>query len=149
MGQNLAYPEVSPARIREIYQQSQSNTIYAYGFLLNSSRLFALSYPELSGKTVAYNVKSPGELGTLLCAAGLSVMALIIYPIPESEQEDERWLVVLETGFDKKLHCPVPDEVLSRVQAILNTTQSPSWWRMEGFRYPLPQLTIKNRKLLG
>ncbi|CUA67130.1 hypothetical protein RSOLAG22IIIB_07209 [Rhizoctonia solani] len=148
MGRNLAYPaDVSAARIREIHQQSQSNTIYAYGFLL--SPFTSPINPNLTGKTVPYTLTDSRALRMLLCAAGLSVMALVIYPIPESDGEDEAFMVVLETGFGKELHCPVPDEVLLCVQNILNTTQSPSWWRMEGFRYPPPQLTIKNRRLLG
>ncbi|KAH7334165.1 hypothetical protein B0J17DRAFT_631667 [Rhizoctonia solani] len=56
--------------------------------------------------------------------------------------EDEAWLVILGTGFDKTPHVPISGELTERVRATLETKEEPAWWSMKGFAYPPPQSWI-------
>ncbi|CAE6479083.1 unnamed protein product [Rhizoctonia solani] len=51
-------------------------------------------------------------------------------------------MVVLGTGFDLKHHAPISDELVRRVQDILNVKEMPSWWAMPDYVYPPPKLWL-------
>ncbi|CAE6525612.1 unnamed protein product [Rhizoctonia solani] len=73
-------------------------------------------------------------------ATGLHKLAIATsIPTPKRfrtpSSDENGWLVILGTGFDKTLHVPVPDELLRRVREILEIEEDPAWWLMRWFNY--------------
>ncbi|CAE6411207.1 unnamed protein product [Rhizoctonia solani] len=83
-------------------------------------------------------------------ATGLHKLAIATsIPTPKRfrtpSSDENGWLVILGTGFDKTLHVPVPDELLRQVREILEIEEDPAWWLMRWFNYPHPKLWIADR----
>lgn len=144
VGGRLAYPDVDRAQIIQIHNQSLQvgMSIYAYGFFFALDDAFRKSHPPSSNNANKIG-KFVENLRTDLLAAGLPRTFITWYPTPSrlrvpGHTLEQGWLVVLGTGFDKKLHAPIPDGLEERVKAILGTQDEPQWWLMEGYAYPLP-----------
>ncbi|CAE6467197.1 unnamed protein product [Rhizoctonia solani] len=148
-GYNIAYPKVPAERIREIYKQSHTRIIYGYGFFVDPQALYDKKYPN--SVSFDHYRKFEDKVKSDLCAAGLDKMSITSdYPTPgwfrDTCDEEGCWLVVLVTGFEfsgqLQPHAPVAEELVQRVQDILNTNEEPSWWPMMEFMYPSPNWWI-------
>ncbi|KDN36618.1 hypothetical protein RSAG8_10721, partial [Rhizoctonia solani AG-8 WAC10335] len=141
-GYLIPFPDVSPDRVDEIYQQSQRRIIYGYGFFVGP---FALIDKKKSlGSDHSYAGQDMlDKAQSDLYALGLQPKSITShYPTPmwfRDTCDEEGWLVILGTGFGLQHHVPISDELVQRVQAILSTDDEPSWWPMMEFLYPPPK----------
>ncbi|EUC59285.1 hypothetical protein RSOL_305800, partial [Rhizoctonia solani AG-3 Rhs1AP] len=55
---------------------------------------------------------------------------------------DGGWLIILGTGFNKTPHVPILDELMQRVQEILQSEEPAAWWLMRKFTYPHPKVWL-------
>lgn len=115
-------------------------SIYAYGFFIVLDNAYCKAHPPSSndGTKIRELVQ---KLETDLIAAGLSHTFITWFPTPSRLRVlectlDEDLLVMLGTGFDKKLHALIPDGLEEQLKTILGTQDEPQWWLMEGYSYP-------------
>ncbi|CAE6435800.1 unnamed protein product [Rhizoctonia solani] len=147
MGELIAYPDVPPEKIVEIHKRSRLEPIHGYGFFIELMSAYNKEYPlDSPNPSIHKNGNSFKWMHSLqdrLVAAGVHSSYIADYPtLPKyrvGNYCDEGWLVVLGTGFGKKLHTPLVEGLVKRVQDIIGTDQRPSWFTMKRFSYPNPK----------
>ncbi|CAE6511443.1 unnamed protein product [Rhizoctonia solani] len=153
MGKRLAYPDVSPEKLHEIYRQSLRKPNHAYGFFVSPVAL----YKKIRGRPESPDMPIEDDVGLFLWdiqqqlyGIGLHKLAIVDVPTPKQCRDiylqDFGWLIILGTGFDKTLHVPISDEFTQCVQNILQTEEPPAWWSMKQFTYAHPKLWIESRE---
>ncbi|CAE6532477.1 unnamed protein product [Rhizoctonia solani] len=147
MGELIAYPDVPPSKIVEIYKRSRRETINGYGFFIELMSAYDKVYPFNSPDRSIHGNKNSFKwmesLRNRLIDAGVHNSYVVDYPTPPKyrigDYCDEGWLVILETGFNKTPHAPLEDGLVERVQEIIGTDKQPSWFTMKRFSYPDPK----------
>ncbi|EUC54223.1 hypothetical protein RSOL_033570, partial [Rhizoctonia solani AG-3 Rhs1AP] len=147
MREIIAYPDVPPGKVIEIYKRSRREPIHGYGFFIELmsayNKEYPLDSPDPSIHRNGNSFKWMESLRDRLVAAGVHSSYIVDYPtLPKyrvNKYCEEGWLVVLGTGLNKTLHTPLEDGLVKRVQEIIGTDRKPSWFTMKGFLYPDPK----------
>ncbi|CAE6481277.1 unnamed protein product [Rhizoctonia solani] len=149
MGRRLAYPDVPPATIYEIYKQSLRKPIHAYGIFVDPIAL----YNRLRGRPESPDACIMKDQGLFLSDMQEKILSIMpnelsIAQVPTPKQyrhpwsADGGWLIILGTGFDKTPHVPISDELMQRVREILQSEEPAAWWSMRKFTYPHPKVWL-------
>ncbi|CAE6446691.1 unnamed protein product [Rhizoctonia solani] len=155
MGFRLAYPDVPPPTIHEIYKKSLRQPIHAYAFFVDLPDLYSRIRGPLDAIDPSISVmddmaKVIWHVRSKLIATGLHKLSIASIPIPKQRRTiysgDVGWLVVLGTRFDKAPHVPVSDELTQRVRTIICAKDEPAWWKMRKFSYPHPTLWLQHEE---
>ncbi|KAF8599110.1 hypothetical protein BDV93DRAFT_526295 [Ceratobasidium sp. AG-I] len=140
----VMYPDVSDKRMEQIYEESESQLIWGYGYFVDFFGEFKRVYSVPLNNGLPHNPEDKRSFIPRFKAEIVATGAQVLWcPTPPKELErgaslEEGWLVIVTTGFNKTAHVAADEEMIDRVKLVLKREDNPGWWLMREFSYPPP-----------